>query len=590
MKDTNGRVLAVARLAAVALLAAPALLSAQTGRWPNGELVQRGYPATNPDAPKILIGAMASTTPVLGKDAGDELRNRLRDDHNANDLSVISLYAINRALEQSGYKTDSALNKNDLIELAKQQQAIEAVYGSVTKLGRDSVRWDATLFIRSGQVAIPQPLPTVTAKNLGDAGGAMERAVDDAQKQLKGYTDCHNNYLGNKYDLAIKGAREAIQIYPKSTVARLCMLQAMSAAKAPTDSLINVANGILALDSTNTGALAALADAYTAKGDTTSAIQTEVKLYNADKSNQQLAQSIVQQLGASGAPEKAIPIINNMLKDNPGDPAMLRTRWLLYLRAKDWKNAYTAGEEYVAADTSAANEDYYGRMVAAAVADSNSAKQLEYLARAVKKYPKNVELELKYADDLRLAGQLQQAIAPTEAALAADPKNANGYTLLLVLFLQTNQNDSAMAAGKRAIAAGVPKAKIGDAMAALVGPAVSAAQKADTREAWAEAYKISSSIDSLAPSATTKFFIGMSAFSMGLKDYQTAGELSQAKKPADRVKACPYLKSTEDLWATAQINIPAGASFNKDGATQIMTAINQNSGNIQAAQTGLKCK
>lgn len=589
MKDTNGRALAVARLAAVALLAAPALLSAQTGRYPNGELVQRGYPATNPDAPKILIGAMASTTPGLGKDAGDELRNRLRDDHNANDLSVISLYAINRALEQSGYKTDSALNKNDLIELAKQQQAIEAFYGSVTKLGRDSVRWEGTLFIRSGQVAIPQPLPTVTAKNLGDAGGAMERAVDDAQKQLKGYTDCHNNYLGNKYDLAIKGAREAIQVYPKSTVARLCMLQAMSAAKAPTDSLINVANGILALDSTNTGALAALADAYTAKGDTTSAIQTEVKLYNADKSNQQLAQSIVQQLGASGAAEKAIPIINAMLKDNPGDPAMLKTRWLLYLRAKDWKDAYTAGEEYVAADTSAANEDYFGRMAAAAAADSNSAKQLEYLARAVKKYPKNVEMQLNYANDLYKAGQLQQAIAPTEAALAADPKSVPGNTLLLVLFTQTNQMDSATATAKKAIAAGVSKSTVGDALSAFISPAAKKAQASNDRNDWMSVYTLASSVDSLAASPTTKFFVGLSAFQIGLAAVNSVSELQKAKKP-DTPKICGELKLAKDMWANAQIAMPAGGAVDKNVAAQILGNINQYSSNIDEGLKGFKCK
>lgn len=584
MKDTKARV-----LAALALLATPALLLAQTGRLPNGELVQRGYPAQNPDAPKILIGAMSSTTPNLGKDAGDELRNRLRDDHNANDLTVIPLYSINRALEQSGYKTDSALNRNDLIELAKQQQAIEAVYGSVTKLGKDSVRWDATLFIRSGQVAVPQPLPTVTAKDLGAAGKEMEKSVDDAQKQLKGYTDCHNNYLGNKYDLAIKGARDAIVAYPKSTVARLCMLQAMSAMKAPSDSLISTASGILALDSTNTGALAALADAYTAKGDTNSAIATEVKLYNADKSNQQLAQSIVQQLAASGAADKAIPIINGLLKDNPGDPQMLKTKWLLYLRAKDWKDAYTAGDEYVAADTSAANEDFYGRMAAAAGADSNPAKQLEYLARAVKKYPKNVEMELNYANDLYKAGQLQQAIAPTEAALAVDPKNVGGNTLLLVLFTQTNQMDSAMTTGKRAIAAGVNKSTIGDALSAFISPAAKKAQTSNDRNDWMAVYKLASTVDSLAASPTTKFFVGLSAFSIGSAALSEVSELQKAKKP-DKAKICEDLNTAKDMWATAQIAMPAGGSVNKDAAGQILTSINQYSSNIDEGLKGFKCK
>ena len=588
MKDTNGRVLAVARLAAMALLAAPTILAAQ-GRFKNGEIMQRGYPATNPDAPKILIGAMMSATKDLGVKAGDELRNRVRDEHNANDLSVIPGFSINTTLEQSGYRTDSAISRADLIELSRQLQATEAVLGSIMKLGGDSVRWETTMLIRSGQVTVPQPLQTVTARNLGDAAKNIEQQISTAQKQLPGYTGCHNSVLANKFDEAVKSARAAVAAYPQSTVARLCMLQAMQKMNAPADSLVANANAILTIDPTNSGAMAILADAYTSKGDTTKAIETEVKLYQADKSNQTLAQAIVQQLAASGAPEKAIPIINDILKDNPGDPAMMKVRWLLYLRAKDWKDAYTAGEEYIAADTSAANEDFFTRMAAAASADSNAAKQAEYLGRAVKKFPKNAELELNYANVLFKAGQLQQAIAPTEAALALDPKSANGYTLLLVLFTQTNRMYSAMVTARKAIAAGASKQTIGDALAAFIAPAAKKAQASKDRGDWMDVYRLASTVDSIAPTPITKFYIGVSTFTVGLDAFQHAGELQTSKKAADKATACAELKLASDMWANAQIAMPAGGSVDKNVAGQILGSINQYGDDIEKGKKAL-CK
>src|SRR5205823_7250814 len=109
-------------------------------------------------------------------------------------------------------------------------------------------------------------------------------------------------------------------------------------------------------------------------------------------------------------------------------------------------------------------------------------------------------------------GQLQQAAAAAQAALAINPKNNNAYTLLLVTQLQLNQLDSAMATAQKALANGADKQMIADALIGVVGPAVKKAQESKTREDWEAALKSAKGVDAIAPSANTKFYIGVSAF------------------------------------------------------------------------------
>ena len=51
------------------------------------------------------------------------------------------------------------------------------------------------------------------------------------------------------------------------------------------------------------------------------------------------------------------------------------------------------------------------------------------------------------------------------------------------------------------------------------------------------------------------------------------------------MKACAESKVAEDSWATSQIAMPRGAAFNKEGAGQVMGAIQQYSEYIPKMKT-----
>lgn len=532
------------------------------------------------DTPRLLVGTFHTASvadAALGVESAEAVRTRVQQETPMRNLWVLPRKDINNYLSQSGYKPDSALSIADLQALAKLMRADEILDATVTKSAA-GVHVEPRLVL-SRDVSLVQPLPPVDARNAGDAAKTIEHELSDARKQLDANKACENALRGQKTEEAIAKANEAIRLYPNSTLGRLCLMTAYSVKKLPADSILRVTDEILKIDPRSKLALGNAIEAYDAKGDTTRAIQASIALYRADPSNQSLIQSIVNKLASMGKPDIAIPLINDLLKDNPADPQLLRTKWLLYLAAKDWKNAIASGEEYVKSDTAAANADYFTRMVAAAASDSQPQVAAQYGARAVQKYPNDAGLHMLYAISLRKAGQLQQAVGEAEKAVAIDPKVDQGYPTILVSWAELKQPDSLKVWANKALAAGVDKQLVGNALVATIQPLVQQAQGSKARGDWQAALITAQSVDSLAPTPATKFYIGLSSFQVGMDALQNI----------NKTKKCDEAKLAEDMWATSQIAMPQGATISKETAGQILGAIQQYSTYVTQAKKAL-CK
>jgi tetratricopeptide (TPR) repeat protein len=560
-------------IALVALSLASSSALAQVAQQPQ----QRGG-VPNADTPYILVATFRSPDRQLGVAMADEVRKRLQSEHSTKELYVIPKTNINNTLEASGYRADSALNASDLMELAKQLRGEQVLEGSVTKTA-SGVHVEPRLLMKTGQTTVTQPLPALDAKDPGDAAKQVERSLSDASKSIPSYKLCTNALRAAKYDDAIKAARAGIAAYANSNINRLCLLSAYSAQKAPADSIISVAKAIVTVEPTSMIALANLADAYAQKGDTAKAIETNLAIYKLDPSNTTIGTSIVTQLAQFGSPDKALPIIDSMLVQNPGDPTMLRQKWLLQLRAGKFKQAIATGEEYVKADTAAATLDYFQRQIGAAQQDSNTAMVQQLSAKAAQKFPNDASLQLLMAQGYRKSGQLQQALVAARRAAEVDPKNANAWLFAIVTANDLNMPDTAMALAQKAIAAGSSKEQLGQALLAPVGAAVKKAQDSKERADWESALKSAQSADAIASSQATKFYIGLASFQVGLDAINNAQKLSKEKGKDAKEKACSETKVAEDMTATTAMAMPAGGAYNKEAAGQIMNALGQ----IQAA-------
>jgi tetratricopeptide (TPR) repeat protein len=576
VKSSQRHAAAAASFVALSLVSVPVFAQAR-----NAEPPQRGGPPTE-KTPYILVTTFSSADRKLGVEAANEMRHRLQSEHSAKELYVVPKGSIDNTLAASGYPPDSALNSADLMELSKQLHGEYVVDGKATKAGTGgAVKFEVRVLLKTAQSTLAQPLPAADGRDVGDAAKMVERSLSDMLKGIPMFRTCIDNLRAAKNTEAIAAARAGIAAYPNSVLSRICLLNAYANQKspaAPPDTIISVANQILTYDPSSMLALVNLADAYAAKGDTNKAIETNLKIYRVDPTNAAVAQSIVQQLANSGAPDKALPIIDSLLITNPGDVGMVRTKWLLQLRAKQYKNAIATGDELVKLDTSLATVDFYNRQIGAAQSDSNAKAIQEIASKAGQKFPKDDSFQVILAQSYRKSGQLQQALAAARRATDINPKNNNAWLFAVVTANDLQQPDTAAMLAQKAIAAGADKEQLGQFLLSPVANAVKKAQDSKARDDWEAALKAAQSLDAMVPTATTKFYVGLSAFQVGLDALQGAqklGAITGKDAKESKVKACAEAKIAEEMWATAQIATPAGASTNKEGAGQIMGAIQQ---------------
>jgi tetratricopeptide (TPR) repeat protein len=565
VKSTQRRTALAAGIITLSALGAPLMAQARPQ-----EPQQRGGPTT-PETPYILVTTFASPDRQLGVQAAEELRKRLQLEHAAKELYVITRSYVNSTLETSGYRPDSSLSTSDLMELAKQARGEYVVDAKATKTGA-GVKVEARLLMRAaGQQIVAQPLPVAEGRDAGDAAKLIEKSITEALKQIPAYKECLTGLRAAKYDEAATRARAAIGVYPNAAWSRLCLLNAYTLNKNTSpDSIISVSNQILGIDPTSLIALSNLADAYKSKGDKDKAIEINLRIYRLDPSNQSIAQSIVQELAQSGAPDKALPIIDSLMASNPGDPAMIKTKWLLQLRVGKFKDALRTGEELVKIDTASATIDYFNRQIGAAQSDSNNAKITEYASKASQKFTREISFPLMLAQTYRRTGQLQEAMQAANKATIIDPRDTRGWQLAIVTANDLNQPDSALAMAQRALASGADRSQIAPTMLAPVNAAVKKAQASKTRADWQEALKVAELVDGVAASPETKFFIGVSSFTIAADILGGVQPLVKSTKAADKAAACQGAKDAEGYLAKTTIAMPAGGKVDAAVAGQIL--------------------
>ena len=190
---------------------------------------------------------------------------------------------------------------------------------------------------------------------------------------------------------------------------------------------------------------------------------------------------------------------------------------------------------------------------------------LEFASRAVQKYPSSSQFWASKANAERKAGQSQMALESMKRALAINPKTPNGNLFLAQVYLDLNQPDSAVAVARRAVVAGEDGKTWG---AFLLNPTQAAFKHADSTKAipdYQKALSLAEESDRLSPSNTAKFFIGVSAFSIGI------AQLQAAQKP----KSCVLAKSAQEMLLKTQMNMPAGGAVDANTARTVLGYVTQ---------------
>jgi tetratricopeptide (TPR) repeat protein len=511
---------------------------------------------------RVMIPTLQSSDKQLGVQAAEAIRDQLQKQTNTRDLVVVPKADINGSLQSSGYSTTEGLAPGDAKALATLVRAPQYLEGTVTKTPT-GYKIDSRLII-SRDMTKGQALPTAQSAKLDDAASQVARAIKDARRQLPAEEACHNAIAQGKYQEAVAAARQGLAGYPTANIVGVCLAEAYNALKLP-DSVVAVAERIRANDPRDIPALRMLAETYRARNDTTKRLLVLSSLAAADPTNIRLIQDVVNEYAAMGHAQQAIPLVRDLLQNNPGDPALLNLAWLVYLNAKDYQGAIDVGNELVRVDTAAATADYYTRLAAAYSAQGQAQKASEIANLGLKKFPNNPQLGLITANSLYKAGQLQQALDAAKRAVAANPKNPSAYFLLASIQGGLNQYDDVTNTLNQAKASGADPAALSQIALQQGSNAYKAGQASKDRADFQRAIRFLQLSDQLQSSADAKFLLGASAFSLG----------QSATIDANTSRSCDLARTARDAFNLASINLPAGGQKYPNEAAQLLTAIPQ---------------
>lgn len=535
-------------LAIIAVLAAVGASSAAAQSRATGE--------------RVMIPTLQSADKDLGGQAAEAIRNQLQKQTNVRDLVVVPKADIINSLTSSGYSPTEALAPGDAKALATLVRAPQYVEGTVSKT-QTGYKIDSRLII-SRDMTRGQVLPSAQAPKLDDAASQVARSIQDARRQLAGEETCHNAVAQGQYQAGVAAARAAMAGNRSSNIAGACLVDAYAGLKMD-DSVIAVAERIRSSDPANIVALRRLADTYRTKNDTTKMLQVLGALAAADPTNIKLIQDVVAEYAKMGHADQAVPLMRDLIQNNPGDPQLLNLAWLVYLNAKDFNDAISTGTEMVRVDTAAATADYFTRLAGAYTAMNQPQKAAEAIALGSKKFPNDPNLQLFNAQAIYKAGNLLVALDAAKKAVAANPKSPNGYFLLATIQGALSQYDDLTNTLNTAKQNGVDPGTLSQLALKEGSDAYKKGQVSKDRADFQRAIRFLQLSDQLQSSADAKFLLGASAFSLG----------QSATIDANDKKSCDLARTARDAFNLAQMNLPAGGQKYPNEAAQLLTAIPQ---------------
>ncbi len=534
-----------------------------------GQTIARGQTP----GPRFMVPIFRSNERNLGWQFADQLRERMAGDFMGRTLWIIVKSDIQTALEQSGYSTTEPVNSNDAKQLANIVRAVEYVEGTINKTDAGYEFTGALMLVRGDGMV--QPLPKVASAKLGDVAKGVSNAIEDARKPINEVNSCVLKWRQNQYPGAIADAQKGLREYPNSVMSRVCLIEVANSQKWGADSIIKIGEEITTLHPDNRRALALLADAYGEKKMDDKYISTLTRLLAADPTNARLAQRVVEAIAATGKFEVAKPIIDEIIKQNPGDPSLLRTQYLIHIAsartadsaasAKNFATAAALGEEMVKTDTAAADTSFFTKQIGAFLFAGDTAKAFEQASRGASKFANNVGLLTLAAQLARQTGQLPQALGFIEKVVAIDPKAAGINLQKAAVLSAMNQDDQAVEALRAALAAGDDKTQVAGVANTVANKLYRQYGESKDKAVAEKGLEVLKFAEEAQPTPATFFLKGAFSLQLGVA----------ALQEAQPEKSCEKSRAAKDYIADAEINIPKGGQQFAALIQQLMPTIAQ---------------
>lgn len=555
----------------------------------------------------LLVSPFKSGEKKLGNKVADEIRGRVEKAGNKRELDVIDEKSMITALFNAGFPADMVPDLSQVRALSRYLRADEYLMGTVDKTSA-GYRISARLIL-ARDVRMQQPLPDVVDPDADRAAARMATAVTEARRQLTPQRRCENSLREGKANQAIEAAREGVRLYPRSTLARRCLLAAQLAVGTPADSILGVVAEMLRVDSSSFHALEGAAQAYDVLKNKDKAAEMWLRLQRSDTMDVDLGQRVVSALLYDGNSVKAEPLVTKLSDAMPEHMGLLRLRWQVLFANKSWKEASRVGGLLLATDSLSAKDSTFFLRLATAYKSNNEAvraveiasrglqafptdarlfstyvqfvrgEAVDGLTRGLAQFPQNADFKIMQSQDLKTRGKAEESVDAMREALALDSTIQHGHLQLARAQAELGQNDSAFATLKRALTVGEDSALIAQFALARGNQLYRAANSTKQRPDYMLAMRFLTLADSVRNSSQAKLLIGVAALSVA----------QSAATEAPKAKDCELSRLASDMIAIAQPNLTAGAEVAAEAVKQYQDYLAQLQP-ISAKQVEVFCK
>jgi len=555
----------------------------------------------------LLIAPFKSADKKVGNKVADEIRGRVEKAGNKRDLEVVDEKSLTTALFNAGFPADMVPDLTQVRALSRYLRADEYLMGTVDKTPA-GYRVSARLIL-ARDVRMQQPLPDAIDPDAERAAARMASAVTEARRQLTPQRRCENHLRDGRAAQAVEAAREGVKLYPRSTLARRCMLAAHLVVGTAADSVLGVVSEMLRVDTASFYALEGAAQAYDVLKNKDRAAEMWLRLQAADTTDIALGERVVSALIFDGNSLKAEPLVARLSDAAPEHMGLLRLRWQVLFANKSWKEATRIGGILLATDSlSMKDSTFLLRLATAYKSNGDVVRAVEVAARGLQAFPKdprifstyvqlvrgeavegltrglaafpqNAEFKIMQSQDLKTRGKAEESVDVMREALALDSTLQHGHIQLARAQAELGQNDSAFATLKRALSVGEDSALIAQFALARGNQLYRAANSTKMRPDYMLALRFLALADSVKNSPQAKLLMGAAALSVA----------QSAATEAPKTKDCELSRLGFDMLAFAQPNLAAGVEVAAEAVKQYQDYLTQLQP-ISAKQVEVFCK
>jgi tetratricopeptide (TPR) repeat protein len=533
----------------------------------------------------------------LGRRAADAVRSRVAKLVNKREIEVISGDLIRLRTDHAGYDPDTTFSLETLNAIGKSFRADEYVDGAVAT-GRYGTRLSGSIVLMRDR-RIRQPLPVMTSPRLDEAADSLARYIAAAQKQLVHERRCENALRDRKGEAAIQSARAGIAAFPGASIARICLGWSLVAVHAPADSILTVADEILAIDSTSFYGMEMAAGALDSLHRHAAAATMWLRVAASDTGDIELATRVILALVAGGNAAAAEPLVIRLSDAHPDEIGLLEQKWHVTYETHNWAKAIEAAQVMLVRDSAVRLDPaFWLRLGTAYQANGMPIRAIETLASAVSAFPNEAKLYALYsqyvkveadtvlarglasfpqsaellalnAKELRGKGKLEESLDASKKALALDSTMTQGDLVIAQLQLELGRPDSALSSLRQALVRGEDTAVVAQFALAKGNTFYRAANATHVSADFSLALRFLAFADTVRSSVQSRFLIGAAALGIS----QSA--LTESTKAADKAESCRLARLGADMIPVARNGLTAGIDLYGDAAKQSLDYLSQ---------------